>query len=198
MSTQVAVGMSESIDAVEAFSEAAAQAADGLDGECDLCVMFAGAPHLGHGKWILSVVHDRLEPRHLIGCGAGGVVGRGREIEEGPAAVVWAASMPGAEIESHHFEVEQSDEGFRVHGLESLGEGGDCMIVLADPYSFATGALLDRLAAVRPGMPVVGGLASASAVGSASLFRDGNVLNGGAVGCSVSGASILPCVSQGA
>jgi small ligand-binding sensory domain FIST len=198
MSTRVAIGISESMDAVEAFSDAAAQAADRLDAACDLCVLFAGAPHLGHGKWILSVVHDHLAPRHLIGCGAGGVVGAGREIEEGPAAVVWAASMPGAKIASHHFEVEQSDEGFRVHGLESVGDAGDCMIVLADPYSFATEALLDRLAAVRPGMPVLGGLASASAVGSASLFRDGNVLNGGAVGCSVSGASILPCVSQGA
>ena len=46
-------------------------------------------------KWMLSEVHERLEPRHLIGCGAGGVVGGGREIEEGPGAVVWAASLPG-------------------------------------------------------------------------------------------------------
>jgi len=46
------------------------------------------------------------------------VVGAGREIEEGPAAVVWAASMPGAGISTHHFEVEQDDEGFRVLGLE--------------------------------------------------------------------------------
>ena len=160
MPARVAVGMSESIDAVEAFSEAAAQAADRLDAECDLCVLFAGAPHLGHGKWILSVVHDRLQPRHLIGCGAGGVVGGGREIEEGPAAVVWAASLPGAEIASHHFEVEQSDEGFRVDGLESLGKADDCLIVLADPYSFATGALLERLHELRPGMPVLGGLAA--------------------------------------
>jgi small ligand-binding sensory domain FIST len=198
MSTRVAVGMSESIDAVEAFSDAAGQAADGLGATCDLCVLFAGAPHLGHGKWILSVVHDRLAPRHLIGCGAGGVVGRGREIEEGPAAVVWAASMPGAEVASHHFEVEQQEDGFRVHGLDTLGDAGDCMIVLADPYSFAAEALLARLGELRPGMPVLGGLASASAVGSASLFREGDVLNGGAVGCSVSGASILPCVSQGA
>jgi small ligand-binding sensory domain FIST len=190
--------MSESIDAVEAFSDAAAQAADRLDADCDLCVVFAGAPHLGHGKWILSVVHDHLAPRHLIGCGAGGVVGRGREIEEGPGAVVWAASMPGAELTSHHFEVEQQEEGFRLDGLESLSAAGDCLIVLADPYSFATEALLERLAGLRPGMPVLGGLASASAVGSASLFRDGDVLSGGAVGCSVSGASILPCVSQGA
>jgi small ligand-binding sensory domain FIST len=199
MATRIAVGVSESIDAVEAFSDAAAQAADGLDGACDLCVVFAGAPHLGHGKPLLSVVHDRLEPRHLIGCGAGGVVGGGREIEEGPAAVVWAASMPGAEIATHHFEVEEEEEdGFRVHGLETLGESDGCLIVLADPYSFATGALLERLDELRPGMPVLGGLASASAVGSASLFRDGDVLSGGAVGCAVSSASILPCVSQGA
>jgi small ligand-binding sensory domain FIST len=198
MSTRVAVGVSESIDAVEAFSEAAGQAADGLGAACDLCVLFAGAPHLGHGKWILSVVHERLSPRHLIGCGAGGVVGGGREIEEGPAAVVWAASMPGAEVASHHFEVDQQEEGFLVRGLDTLGEAGDCMIVLADPYSFATEALLHRLGELRPGMPVLGGLASASAVGSASLFREGDVLNGGAVGCSVSGASIRPCVSQGA
>ena len=96
------MGLSESFDAVEAFSDAARDAARKLDAPCDLCVLFAGAPHLGHGKWILSTVHDQLEPRHLIGCGAGGVIGAGREIEEGPAAVVWAASMPGAEIYTHH------------------------------------------------------------------------------------------------
>ena len=70
--------------------------------------------------------------------------------------------------------------------------------MLADPYSFATEALLERLDELRPGMPVLGGLASASAAGSASLFRDGEVLDGGAVGCTVSSASMLPCVSQGA
>ena len=196
---------------MEAFSEASADAARKLGAPCDLCLLFAGAPHLGHGKWILSTVHEQLEPRHLIGCGAGGVVGAGREIEEGPAAAVWAASMPEAEISTHHFEVEQDDEGFRVLGLESLSQEplgddpaaapasrSDCMLVLADPYSFATEALLDRLNALRPSMPVLGGLASASAVGSASLFRNGDVLNGGAVACSLSGVSILPCVSQGA
>ena len=215
MAVKIAVGLSESFDAVEAFSEASRDAARKLDAPCDLCLLFAGAPHLGHGKWILSTVHEHLEPPHLIGCGAGGVVGPGREIEEGPAAVVWAASMPGAEISTHHFEVEQDDEGFRVLGLESLtpdpsgprrpathatpsSSPSDCMLVLADPYSFATEALLDRLDALRPSMPVLGGLASASAVGSASLFRNGDVLNRGAVACLLSGVSILPCVSQGA
>jgi small ligand-binding sensory domain FIST len=211
---RIAVGLSESFDAVEAFSEAAREAARGLDAPCDLCMVFAGAPHLGHGKWLLSTVHEHLEPRHLIGCGAGGVVGAGREVEEGPAAVVWAASMPGARIATHHLEVEQDEEEFTVLGLDSVrgafsasnpgtgggagGDGDECVVVLADPYSFATEALLDRLNELRPGTPVLGGLASASAAGSASLFRDGEVVAGGAVACSLSGVSVLPCVSQGA
>ena len=193
------MGCSESFDAIEAFSEASLDAARKLDAPCDLCLLFAGAPHLGHGKWILSTVHEHLEPRHLIGCGAGGVVGAGREIEEGPAAVVWAASLPDAGISTHHFGVEQADAGgYAVLGIPEAEKLGQTMILLADPYSFATEALLDRLHELRPGMPVLGGLSSASAVGSASLFRDGEVLGGGAVACSVSGVPILPCVSQGA
>ena len=196
---RVAVGVSESFDAVEAFSDASRAAARGLDGEaCDLCLVFAGAPHLGHGKWILSTVHDNLAPRNLIGCGAGGVVGGRREIEEGPAAVVWAASMPDAEITTHHFETEQTDTGVETGGLSGAEELGDAMVVLADPYTFATEALLERLEDLRPGTPVLGGLASAAAAGSASLFRDGDVVAGGAVACSLSGVSLLPCVSQGA
>jgi small ligand-binding sensory domain FIST len=199
MTVRVAVGISDSIDAVEGFSDAAAHAARDLDAPCDLCLVFAGAPHLGHGKWILSVVHESLEPRHLIGCGAGGVVGGGREIEEGPAAVVWAASAPGADIATHHFEVEQADAGgFAVLGVPEAEELGEAMVVLADPYSFATEALLGRLGELRPRMPVLGGLASASAAGSASLFRDGEVLGEGAVACSLSGVPLRACVSQGA
>jgi small ligand-binding sensory domain FIST len=45
---------------------------------------------------------------------------------------------------------------------------------------------------------VLGGLASAAAAGSASLFRDGDVVDGGAVACSIAGAELLTCVSQGA
>ena len=199
MSVRVGVGISESFDAVEAFTDAARDAALGLGGErCDLCLVFAGAPHLGRGKSILSAVHDGLAPAHLIGCGAGGVVGGGREIEEGPAAVVWAAAMPEAKIVTHHFETEQTAAGFDALGVPEADALGEAMIVLADPYSFATEALLGRVGELRPGMPVLGGLASAAAAGSASLFRDGEVLDGGAVACSLAGVPLLPCVSQGA
>jgi small ligand-binding sensory domain FIST len=204
MPVKVAVGISDSFDAVEAFSEAAAAAQRGLDGVCDLCLVFAGAPHLGHAKWILSAVHDELEPANLIGCGAGGVVGGGREIEEGAGAVVWAASLPGAAIATHHLGAERHAAGeVELLGLpeERAAVGGDAdeaWIVLADPYTFPAERLLERLSNERPGMPVLGGLASAAAAGSACLFRGGEVVSEGAVACTLAGVPVLPCVSQGA
>jgi small ligand-binding sensory domain FIST len=197
MAVTIAVGVSESFDPVEAFSEAARDAARRLDGRCDLCVLFAGAPHLPLSKWILSAVHDELDPANLIGCGAGGLVGGGREIEEGPGAVVWAASMPDAEISTHHFRVEPEGDDLELIGVpDELGE--DCLILLADPYTFSTEALLARLNESRPDLPVLGGLASAAVAGSGTLFRDGDVLAEGAVACSLSGVPVLACVSQGA
>ena len=198
MPVQIAVGISDSYDAVEAFSDAALDAARGLDGPCDLCLVFAGTPHLGHAKWVLSAVHERLEPRHLIGCGAGGVVGPRREIEEGAGAVVWAASLPGAEITTHHLTAEPGAEPGDISGLPAPEEMGEAMLLLADPYSFAADACLARINDDRPGMPVLGGLASGAIAGSSALFRDGEVLGAGAVACTLSGVDVLPCVSQGA
>jgi small ligand-binding sensory domain FIST len=198
MAVQVAVGISQSFDPVEAFSEAADEAGRGLGRSCDLALVFAGAPHLGHSKWILSTVHERLEPRHLAGCGAGGVVGPGREIEEGPGAVVWALSAPGAAIATHHLEAQPGEEGVEIAGLPDPDQLGEAMILLADPYSFSAEPLLGWLNEHRPGMPVLGGLSSAATAGSAALYRDGAVLDRGAVACSLSDLPVLPCVSQGA
>jgi small ligand-binding sensory domain FIST len=198
MAVKVAVGVSDSFDPVEAFSEAASDAARELAGACDLCVIFAGAPHLGHAKWVLSEVHERLAPRHLIGCGASGVVGGGREIEDGPGAVVWAAAMPEADLATHHFRGRPGAERPPIEGLPEEGPAGDLLIVLADPYSFATEAFLEHLHERRPGVPVLGGLVSASAAGGGVLFRDGDVLSDGAVAASIAGVPVIPCVSQGA
>src|SRR5215216_3809106 len=118
---RASVGASESFDTVEAAAEAADRARAGLDPSCDLAVIFASGQHLGMAKWLLSEVHERLEPRALIGCGAGGTLAGGREQEETPSVVVWAASLPGAELETMHLSAERDGEGFRLLGLpESL------------------------------------------------------------------------------
>ncbi|HYH62670.1 MAG TPA: FIST N-terminal domain-containing protein, partial [Solirubrobacterales bacterium] len=192
----VSVGLSDDPDTAQAFAAAADAAAAGLDGACDLSVLFAGAEHLGETDKILEVVHSSLSPAALIGCGANGVIGAGREIEEGAGAVVWALSAPEASVETMALTSGPIDDGIALNGLpEELGE---TMIVLIDPTSFSPDALLAYLNEARPAMPVLGGLASAATQGSACLFLDEEVIGEGAVACSLSDVEILPCVSQGA
>ena len=201
--TAVAVGFSESFDTVEAAAEAADSARAGLDGQADLCLVFASGPHLPMAKWLLSEVHQRLEPSHLIGCGAGGTLASGREVEEGPGLAVWAASLPGAEVSTLHVTAERTDQDFRLLGMpkelpRTGADGGGAALVLADPYSFPSEVLLDELERMRPGVPALGGLASASVGGGSVLLQDGEVRSEGAVAAVISGLEVLPCVSQGA
>jgi small ligand-binding sensory domain FIST len=198
MTVSVSVGVSDELDSVAAFDSAASAAAGGLGGDCDLALVFCGAPHLARAEEVLAAVRERLAPRALIGCGAGGVLGAGREIETGPGAAVWALSAPEATIATHHLEAGPAAEGAIVSGLPAPQRMGDAMIVLAEPFTFSAEALLARVNAERPGMPVLGGLASVAAAGSAVLFRDSDVLGSGAVACSLAGLSMVPCVSQGA
>ena len=205
--TAISVGLSEEFDTVSAAAEAADRARAGLDGDCDLCLVFASGPHLPMAKWMLSEVHDRLGPRNLIGCGAGGTLAQGRELEEGPGVVVWAASLPGAEVSTMHLSAERDGEGFRLLGLpaelagpdseDASGPGG-AIIPLCDPFSFPSELLLEALERARPRAPVLGGLASASFAGGTVLLRDGDVHSNGAVAAVLSGVEVLPCVSQGA
>ncbi|MGC1814911.1 MAG: FIST N-terminal domain-containing protein [Solirubrobacterales bacterium] len=204
---RTSVGASESFDTVEAAAEAADRARADLEPTCDLAVVFASGHHLAMAKWLLSEVHERLEPRAVIGCGAGGTVAGGHELEETPGIAVWAASLPGAELETMHLTAERDAQGFRLLGLPvSLLEpanadeaGGDeSLIALCDPFSFPAEELLAAVDRSRPHVPVLGGLASASFAGGAVLLRDGEVHSDGAVAVRLRGVQVLPCVSQGA
>jgi small ligand-binding sensory domain FIST len=204
---QVSVGASESFDTVEAAAEAADRTRAGLQGTCDLAFVFASGQHLAMAKWLLSEVHERLAPRALLGCGAGGTVANGRELEDTPGVVVWGASLPAAQLETIHVTAERDADGFRLLGLpESLGPATDeaaapadeSLIALCDPFSFPPEELLAAVDRSRPQIPVLGGLASASYAGGAVLLRDGDVHTDGAVAVRMRGIEVLPCVSQGA
>ena len=203
---QASVGASESFDTVEAAAEAADRTRAGLEGACDLAVVFASGQHLSMAKWLLSEVHERLEPRALLGCGAGGTVAGGHELEDTPGLVVWGASLPTADLETMHLTAEREADGFRLLGLpESLAVARDdstapdeSVIALCDPLSFPPEELLAQIERSRPHVPILGGLASASFAGGAVLLQDGDVHTDGAVAIRMRGLEVLPCVSQGA
>lgn len=202
---EFASALSTKDDAATAAREACAAIADALGGTApDLVVMFATPDLMANAAGMAAIVEQVLSPRALIGCTAEGVVGTAREVEAPPGLSLWAASLPGVDLEPFALEPavapdgEVTLSGWPPH-VEPAAPAGlasdDAVILLADPFSFPPSALTD--AAGLPAMrPVIGGMASgASSPGGHRLLLGGRVMTAGAVGVVVPGA--VPLVSQG-
>lgn len=199
MQARIATGLCEAGIGVEAFASAAADAHAQLEGKApSLAIVFAGGANAGDLAEGVEAVNARLAPEVLIGCGAQGVVGRGRELEAGGVSV-WAASFPDATVESFELHaVPTGSSTVSVPDIPDLG-GADCVILLADPYGFPIEPVLDQLAEQYPNLPVLGGLASvAGETGLGTLVHGTELVYRGAVGVALSGVGVRACVSQGA
>jgi len=200
MPVRIGTGLSTSPDARAGALEAALAARDGLAGEpCDLALVFASGTHLAAPEAVLEAVGEALDPGALAGCAAGGVIGAGREVEQGTAVAVWAAQLGGGTAATFHAVVEEVEEGTgALSGMADL-EGAAAAILLADPATFPTDAVLRFLSESAPAVPLFGGLTSARVAGGATaLFIGDEVRDEGAVGVRLDGVEVLPCVSQGA
>lgn len=196
---RIGTGVSTHGDARVGAIEAGHAASQALAGaKADIAVVFASGAHLAAPEATLEGVHEALRPPALVGCGAGGVLGGGAEHEGGTAVAVWAASLGGGTATTFHATARQVDDTIAITGMESL-TGARGAVLLPDPFSFPTDALLNDLATRAPGVPVVGGLASArTEEGGTALFHGDRVVEDGAVGIRFDGVDLLPCVSQGA
>lgn len=199
MSVRIACGLSTATNPRAGAMEAAGKVRRELDGtSIDLAVVFASGAHLAAPEATIEGVHEALEPEVLIGCGAGGIVGDGREIEGGTAVAVWAGAFENGIVSTFHAEVQEVEDGVAVTGVPAL-EGAGGALLLPDPYSFPTDAVLTELHERAPGVPVLGGVSSARTLeDGAALFLGDEVVSGGAVGVRFDGIELLPCVSQGA
>lgn len=198
MSVRAGCGLSTLPDPVRGARAAAETARERLGSRAaDLAFVFCSGAHLEDPEGSLAAVHEILAPGALSGCGAAGVVGGRREIEEGTAISVWTANLGEARAESFHAAVEQLEDGLRIDGFPVL-EGASALVLLPDPYSFPTEQVLAELPGAGPGVPVLGGLASARGPEGTVLFCDEEVYSSGAVGVRLDGLEVLPCVSQGA
>jgi small ligand-binding sensory domain FIST len=127
------------------------------------------------------------------------VLGAGRELESGTATAVWAAALEDrGEVKPFHATAVDEGSGVALEGLPEL-DGATAVIILSDPYTFPTDAALSYYAQKHPAVPVLGGLASShdEEAGGALFFGEQAQLSG-AVGVSLEGVEVFPCVSQGA
>jgi small ligand-binding sensory domain FIST len=196
--TRVAAGGSTHPAAAAAAREAAREAAAGLAGEQpDLAFVFLSDEHLQEVDAAIEALYEELAPQRLVGCVAEGVVAGDREHEQGPAAAVWAASLPGAHVAPFHASADGDDDGLGVTGFPDA-DGADLAVLIVDPFSFPAAPFLERLNEGHPGLPVVGGIASGGGMpGQQALIVDKAVHHDGAVGVLLSNVHAMTVVSQG-
>ncbi|MEJ8278658.1 FIST signal transduction protein [Pseudonocardia spirodelae] len=209
--TRVGDGLAVGPDLTGAAEVATGQALTALGAVPDLVVFFVcpGAGPVLPAEEVEAAglrVMELAGPGAAIGTTAHGVIADGRGVEGEPAVAVWAATLPGARVRTL-FPVAERRPGAGPDGRDAIGVRGlvapdaddRAAVLLADPFAFPVGGVLDRIAAAHPGFPVIGGLAGTpGGPGANRLFAGGTVHHGGAVGVLLGGA-VAPrvVVSQG-
>ena len=166
----------------------------------DLALLFLTPPHAGALEDAAAAVRSILSPTTLLGCAAVAVAGNGREVEEEPAVALWAGRFgPNLPV---RLTARMTPEGPQILGWPAPGElpfEPQALLLLPDPFTFPVDAALEEAAIRWPGLPVVGGMASAArGPGGNRLALDAAIVTDGCVGAFVGpGARLTPVVSQG-
>jgi len=150
---------------------------------------------------LVSIAADadrELRAGVLLGCSAEGAIGESKEVESEPALALWAASLPGADVEGFHLGFDPEKEALDLPP-GSAGDDTRAVLLLVDPYTYPADAMLRATNERMPGVPILGGVAGGRAgAGEGRLVFDGQVVPGGAVGARLAGSIALrPVVSQG-
>lgn len=181
-----------------AVGEVAGQVLESLGPAPDLALVFVTPPHAGALEDIAAALADILRPEVLIGCAAVSVVGTGREVEQDAAVSLWAGRF--GPVEPLRLTAGRGLDGVELDGWPApLPFEPSALLLLADPFTFPVEALYEELATRHPGLPVIGGNASAAVgPGGNRLVLDRTVHTSGAVGALLGpGVHVDTVVSQG-
>ncbi|HUY34488.1 MAG TPA: FIST N-terminal domain-containing protein [Pirellulales bacterium] len=198
-----AAALSTASDTRQAVIEVCQAACERLNTQADLAFVFASAQHAARFDELAAGVAERTGARVHLGATGESIVATAREIEGQPAVSLWLASLPGASIQPLRLDFERTAEGGTFVGwpdeLAAEWPAGATLVLLADPFTFPADLLLERLNEDRPGVPVLGGMASGGyAPGENRLLLNRGVCEQGAVGALIHGPlSIRAVVSQG-
>ena len=195
-----ASAMSEHPITAHAVGEAAGEVLERVGERPDLAVVFVTPPHAGALEDVMRTVEEILHPLLSFGCAAESVLGPHREVEQ-TAAVTLLAGHTGPLLPlALDAAPEPAGDGLHLRGWPAeVPFAPQAVVLMADPYSFPAEGFLEWADASLPGVPVVGGMASAArGPGGNRLALGPRVRTGGAVGALLGpGAEISTVVSQG-
>ncbi len=196
-----AAALSQHPDVAVATGDVIGRVLEGLgdpDSPPDLAMVFVTPAHASALGEIVATVKATLSPGTLLGCAAVSIVGGEREVERGPGLSLWAGRT--GPVTPFHLTAAASHDGLAFTGWpETVPDDASALLLIPDPFTFPTDELLRRLDEDRPGLPVVGGMASAArAPGGNRLVIDDRVVSSGAVGAFLGpGVEVATVVSQG-
>lgn len=188
---------------LEAAEEACQKVLEQLAGPANLAALFVSSDHAAELHKVAPLICDRLGTECLIGCTGESIVGSGREVEMDTALSLWAARLPKVQAVPMHLMFERTPEGAVINGwpdeYASTWPAGTALLTVGDPFSFPVDMMLERLNEDRPGVRVIGGMASAgSQPGENRIVIGRKVVTEGAAVVMLSGALRLrTVVSQG-
>ena len=192
-----------------AINDVVEQVVASLTAPADLGLVFISSAFMSEYTRLLPLLAEKLSVPVLIGCSAGGVIGRKQtgkteEIEAQPALSLTLAHLPGVKIRPFHIlaeELPDSDSSPNAW-IDLVGVPPSPVpqfILLSSPFGSATNDLLQGLDFAYPGSVVVGGQASSGFMnGPVGLFCNDKLCREGTVGIALTGNIVLDTiVSQG-
>jgi small ligand-binding sensory domain FIST len=198
MGVRIGTAMVIDGDARSAAVEAAVEARDGLGGRpADLALVFAAGGHLRDPASALEGVQRASRRGRSSACGAAGVLGGPPRDRDGHRGV----GLGGGVRRGRGRDVPRPPRGdagrLLIRGIPDLAGAAGALLLPIPQLPDRRGPRRPRGRA--PGVPVLGGLASAlDAEGDVVLFCDDEVVHGGRRGRAPGGVELLPLVSQGA
>jgi small ligand-binding sensory domain FIST len=195
-----AAALSEHPVPAHAVGEVAGEILDTFGERPDLALVFVTPPFAGALEDAVAAIDEILHPLVLLGCAAESVVGPHREVERTAAVSLFAART--GPVLAMGLEAASPGEGepLAVAGWpEELSFAPEALVLVADPFSFPAEEFLDWVASRYPGLPVIGGMASAAqAPGGNRLSLGRRIRTTGAVGALLGpGVHVQTVVSQG-
>lgn len=195
-----ASAISEHPVTAHAVGELAGSVLENLGERPDLAMVFVTPPHAGALEDAVGAIDELLHPLALLGCAAESVVGPHREVER-TAAVSLFAGRTGPLIPLV-LEAGMGDgEGpeFLSGWPPQIPFEPVALVLVSDPYSFPIEEFLEWMDRRHPGVPVIGGVASAARGPGGNRLAVGRaVRSSGAIGAVLGpGVDVEAVVSQG-
>ena len=181
----------------------AAEALEALVGQVDVAFAFFTDAHREDAEALAETLWLELDPQAVVGCSAEGVIGAGREIERGPGLALLAGSLPGVRLHAFHVPARDWHDVLedKADFAERVGSGSETRGVIAfgDPFTTPLNPVLNMFNDAVPGVPLVGGMASAARSPGGNVLVHNDAVHGdGMVGISLSGPlQVETVVSQG-